>query len=91
MIGPPAGVKVLVVDDEPDSRLLIKRLLEDCNARVLVAASVAPITARGASRSPMAAASWPQPELNGAVTGGSAGPLKYEAPVTSTASWSALT
>ncbi|HMO24986.1 MAG TPA: PAS domain S-box protein, partial [Tepidisphaeraceae bacterium] len=26
-----AGLKVLVVDDEPDARLLIKRLLEDCN------------------------------------------------------------
>jgi len=34
-----AGVKVLVVDDEPDARLLIQRLLEDCNASVLTAAS----------------------------------------------------
>ena len=35
------GVKVLVVDDEPDARLLIQRLLEDCNAVVITAASVA--------------------------------------------------
>ncbi|HEX8340701.1 MAG TPA: hypothetical protein VF624_07310 [Tepidisphaeraceae bacterium] len=29
-----AGVKVLVVDDEPDARALVKRLLEDCKAVV---------------------------------------------------------
>jgi CheY-like chemotaxis protein len=29
----------LVVDDEPDTRLLIKRLLEDCNALVRIASS----------------------------------------------------
>ncbi len=34
-----AGVKVLIVDDEPDARALLKRLLEDCGAVVTVAAS----------------------------------------------------
>jgi PAS domain S-box-containing protein len=34
-----AGVKVLVVDDEPDARLLVKRLLEDCRAVVVTAAT----------------------------------------------------
>ena len=33
------GVTVLAVDDEADARQLIKRVLEDCGARVLVAAS----------------------------------------------------
>ncbi len=33
------GIKVLVVDDEPDARALIKRLLHDCHARVTTAAS----------------------------------------------------
>jgi PAS domain S-box-containing protein len=33
------GVSILVVDDEPDTRLLIKRLLEDRGARVAEAAS----------------------------------------------------
>jgi PAS domain S-box-containing protein len=33
------GVRVLVVDDEPDARALVKRLLEDCHALVAVAAS----------------------------------------------------
>ena len=36
-----AGVKVLVVDDEPDARGLIKRLLDDCDAVVVTAGSVA--------------------------------------------------
>ena len=36
-----AGVKVLVVDDEPDARALIKRLLDDCGAEVITAASAA--------------------------------------------------
>jgi signal transduction histidine kinase/DNA-binding response OmpR family regulator len=36
-----AGMKILVVDDEPDARALVKRLLEDCNAEVVVAASAA--------------------------------------------------
>lgn len=34
------GVKVLVVDDEPDARALVKRLLEDCEAQVAMAGSV---------------------------------------------------
>jgi CheY-like chemotaxis protein len=33
------GITVLAVDDEPDARELIRRVLEDCGARVLVAAS----------------------------------------------------
>jgi PAS domain S-box-containing protein len=33
------GTSILVVDDEPDTRLLIKRLLEDAGARVIEAAS----------------------------------------------------
>jgi len=33
------GVKVLVVDDEPDARTLVKRFLEDCDALVTTAAS----------------------------------------------------
>jgi hypothetical protein len=36
-----AGVKVLVVDDEPDARSLVKRLLEDCQAQVTTAGSAA--------------------------------------------------
>ena len=35
------GLKVLVVDDEPDARALIKRLLENCDALVTVAGSMA--------------------------------------------------
>jgi hypothetical protein len=35
------GVKVLVVDDEPDARWLVQRLLEDCRAVVTTAASAA--------------------------------------------------
>jgi PAS domain S-box-containing protein len=34
-----AGLTVLVVDDQPDARELILRVLEDCSARVLTAAS----------------------------------------------------
>lgn len=34
-----AGIKVLVVDDEPDARTLVKRLLEQCGADVITAAS----------------------------------------------------
>jgi signal transduction histidine kinase/CheY-like chemotaxis protein len=34
-----SGVKVLVVDDEPDARSLIQRLLQDCNASVVTAGS----------------------------------------------------
>jgi CheY-like chemotaxis protein len=33
------GLTILVVDDEPDSRELIRRVLEDCEARVITAAS----------------------------------------------------
>jgi PAS domain S-box-containing protein len=36
-----AGLKVLVVDDEPDARTLVKRLLEECEAVVTTAASAA--------------------------------------------------
>ena len=41
--GPPdlSGIKVLVVDDQPDAREMIKRLLEDCEADVATAASAA--------------------------------------------------
>jgi CheY-like chemotaxis protein/anti-sigma regulatory factor (Ser/Thr protein kinase) len=35
------GVKVLVVDDEPDARALIRRVLEECQADVTTAASAA--------------------------------------------------
>jgi PAS domain S-box-containing protein len=34
-----AGVRVLVVDDEPDARDLVRRVLEDCQAEVIVASS----------------------------------------------------
>jgi PAS domain S-box-containing protein len=34
-----SGVKVLIVDDEPDARMLITRLLEDCKAEVISADS----------------------------------------------------
>lgn len=36
-----AGTHVLVVDDEPDARLLVQRLLEDAGATVLTASSAA--------------------------------------------------
>jgi PAS domain S-box-containing protein len=36
-----AGVRVLVVDDEPDARALLRRLLEECDAVVATAASAA--------------------------------------------------
>jgi CheY-like chemotaxis protein len=35
-----SGVRVLVVDDEPDARLLIARILQTCNADVTTAASM---------------------------------------------------
>ncbi|HEV7302295.1 MAG TPA: PAS domain S-box protein [Tepidisphaeraceae bacterium] len=34
------GVRVLVVDDEPDARALVKRLLDECGAQVSIASSV---------------------------------------------------
>jgi PAS domain S-box-containing protein len=36
-----SGVKVLIVDDEPDARQLIKRMLVQCQAEVIVAANAA--------------------------------------------------
>ena len=39
--GKLTGLKVLVVDDEPDARRLVKRILTDCEAEVVVASSVA--------------------------------------------------
>jgi CheY-like chemotaxis protein len=36
-----AGVRVLVVDDEPDARALVRRLLENCDAVVTTAGSAA--------------------------------------------------
>src|SRR6185369_14141402 len=33
------GLRVLVVDDEPDARELVRRILSDCNAQVLTAAN----------------------------------------------------
>ncbi|HEY0010031.1 MAG TPA: PAS domain S-box protein [Tepidisphaeraceae bacterium] len=36
-----AGLKILVVDDEADARALVKRLLEDCDAQVIVAGTAA--------------------------------------------------
>jgi PAS domain S-box-containing protein len=38
---PIVGVRVLVVDDEPDARALLRRLLEECDAVVSTAASAA--------------------------------------------------
>ena len=39
--GALAGLKVLVVDDEPDARQLLRRVLADCHAEVALAASAA--------------------------------------------------
>ncbi|HEX8915242.1 MAG TPA: PAS domain S-box protein, partial [Humisphaera sp.] len=36
-----AGIRVLAVDDEPDARDLVRRLLEDCGASVVTAGSAA--------------------------------------------------
>ncbi|MDB5328486.1 MAG: sensor hybrid histidine kinase [Phycisphaerales bacterium] len=33
------GIRVLVIDDEPDARALVRRLLEDCHAKVQMAGS----------------------------------------------------
>ncbi|HEV7800908.1 MAG TPA: response regulator [Burkholderiales bacterium] len=34
-----SGVKVLVVDDEPDARALLKRVLDECDAEVFTASN----------------------------------------------------
>ena len=39
--GALAGLKVLVVDDEPDARQLLRRVLAECHAEVALAASAA--------------------------------------------------
>jgi CheY-like chemotaxis protein len=46
------GMKVLVVDDEPDARDLIQRILSDCNAEVVTAGSAAEALAAFGSRTP---------------------------------------
>ncbi|MDB5302431.1 MAG: rpfC [Phycisphaerales bacterium] len=46
------GIHVLVVDDEPDARSLMKRLLEDCEAQVITAASTAEALRAIAARPP---------------------------------------
>jgi PAS domain S-box-containing protein len=46
------GVTVLVVDDEPDARGLVRRVLEDCGARVVLAASAAEALERVAAGPP---------------------------------------
>jgi CheY-like chemotaxis protein len=38
---PLAGIRVLVVDDEPDARQLVRRVLADCGAEVATAESAA--------------------------------------------------
>jgi CheY-like chemotaxis protein len=45
-----SGVQVLVVDDEDDARELIKRILSDCNAEVLTAATAAEALQPAATR-----------------------------------------
>jgi len=47
-----AGLKVLVVDDEADSRAVVQRLLEACNAVVLASASAADALERVAAERP---------------------------------------
>lgn len=47
-----AGIKVLVVDDEPDARALLKRVLEACDARVIVAGSASEAVALVQSERP---------------------------------------
>jgi CheY-like chemotaxis protein len=46
------GVKVLVVDDQPDARLLIQRLLEERHATVVTAASAAEALERVGQQTP---------------------------------------
>ncbi|HLL89059.1 MAG TPA: ATP-binding protein [Tepidisphaeraceae bacterium] len=47
-----AGIKVLVVDDEPDARDLVRRFLEACEAQVVTAASVEEALAALAAHGP---------------------------------------
>jgi PAS domain S-box-containing protein len=47
-----SGVHVLVVDDEPDARTLIERLLEDCEATVTTAGSASEAFEQVARRAP---------------------------------------
>ena len=47
-----SGVRVLVVDDEPDARILVKRVLETCGALVRTAGSGAEATALIAEEEP---------------------------------------
>ncbi|AEG94211.1 hybrid sensor histidine kinase/response regulator [Ramlibacter tataouinensis] len=47
-----AGVRVLAVDDEPDARDLLRKVLEDCGAQVQVAASAREALALFAESSP---------------------------------------
>jgi PAS domain S-box-containing protein len=47
-----AGVRVLVVDDEPDARALVKRVLEDCGAVVTAVGSAAEAVPRVAADRP---------------------------------------
>jgi hypothetical protein len=44
--GEIAGVRVLIIDDEPDARELVKRLLEDCQAVVTATDSVDEVLAQ---------------------------------------------
>ena len=44
------GVRVLVIDDEPDARVLVKRLLEDCRAIVTVTDSAEEVVRRIATK-----------------------------------------
>lgn len=46
------GLKILVVDDEPDARKLVRRLLEDCQAEVTTAGSAAEAVSQIRTRRP---------------------------------------
>jgi signal transduction histidine kinase/CheY-like chemotaxis protein len=47
-----SGIKILVVDDEPDARDLLRRVLSDCEAEVITAASAAEALMLVAERRP---------------------------------------
>jgi signal transduction histidine kinase/CheY-like chemotaxis protein len=47
-----SGIKILVVDDEPDARDLLRRVLSDCEAEVITAASAAEALVLVAERRP---------------------------------------